>query len=181
MREKSFYVYKIICIKDEWNGKFYIGSHYGYVNDRYTGSGRKIKEYFNLYGKDKTYKKEILEISDNEIYIKDKEREIIRENIENDLCLNMIINAVLPNHKKLSQINKGKIRNEICRKNISNALKDVYKNEDMKKMRSKISSGNTNTKGRIWINNMSISKMIYPKDLDTYIQKGWQRGRKLSI
>lgn len=51
MREKRFYVYKITCLCDEWNGKFYIGSHYGYVDDNYTGSGNKIKEYFKLYGK----------------------------------------------------------------------------------------------------------------------------------
>ena len=115
--EKCFYVYKIICLCGEWKDKYYIGSHYGYTDDKYAGSGKNIREYFKLFGRNDTYKKEILEISDNEIHIKNKEREIISENIKNDLCLNMIIGSaksiagchLSEEHKiKLSESHKGK-------------------------------------------------------------------------
>ena len=58
---KEYYIYKIICLMDEWNGKFYIGKHYGKLHDNYTGSGRLIKEYFDTYEKIKglTYDKQI--------------------------------------------------------------------------------------------------------------------------
>ena len=87
---KQYYIYKIICLCDEWNGKFYIGKHYGDIHDNYTGSGRLIKEYFKTFDKIEniTYEKQILAISD-EIAICDLEREYIREGMQSELCLNL--------------------------------------------------------------------------------------------
>lgn len=114
---KQYYIYKIICLCDEWNGKFYIGKHFGKIDDNYTGCGRLIKEYFKEYGKEKdvTYEKIILEIS-AEFNICDLEREYIREGMKSELCLNMICNSskgyfghkFSAEHKrKLSEATKG--------------------------------------------------------------------------
>ena len=87
---KQYYIYKIICLCDEWNGKFYIGKHYGELNDNYTGSGRLIKEYFKEHDKEEniTYEKIILAIGD-ENTICDLEREHIIVGLESELCLNL--------------------------------------------------------------------------------------------
>lgn len=142
MREKCFYVYKIICLCGEWKNKYYIGSHYGYTDDCYTGSGKYIKEYFKLYGKCGTYQKDIIEIGQDEDIIKDKEREIIRENIDNNFCLNIIINSTksrvgtissnkgknlsAEHRKKIGDGNRGQKRNSLTtehRQKLSNAMK----------------------------------------------------------
>lgn len=143
---KQYYIYKIICLCDEWNGKFYIGKRYGNINDNYTGSGKMIKEYFKQFGKEKdiTYEKTILEIGD-EFNICDLEREYIREGIKSELCLNMICVSSKGNfgHKgkkhseetrrKISEAkkgimswNKGKHLSEEHRKNISEAVKKQW-------------------------------------------------------
>ena len=33
------------------------------------------------------------------------------------------------------------------------------------------------TKGRKWVNNGSVSKMVNPTDLDSYLTSGWVNGR----
>lgn len=90
----NYYVYKITCLMDEWNGKFYIGKHFGKVDDNYTGSGRLIKEYFAKYGRVNgvTYIKEIIDYG-TEDNICDLEREYIREGMQSELCLNMICHS----------------------------------------------------------------------------------------
>lgn len=117
---KQYYIYKIICLCDEWNGKFYIGKHYGNINDNYTGSGKLIKDYFSKYEKERdiTYEKIILEIGD-ENSICDLEREYIREGLKSELCLNINYGGSggsrLGQHhseetkQKLSESHKGKI------------------------------------------------------------------------
>ena len=87
---KDYYIYKIICLCDEWNGKFYIGKHYGTLDDNYTGSGKLIKDYFSKYDKIKglTYDKQILEVG-NENSICDLERDFFREGMKSELCLNI--------------------------------------------------------------------------------------------
>ena len=87
---KDYYIYKIICLMDDWNGKFYIGKRYGKMDDNYTGSGKLITQYFKEYDKIKglTYDKQILEVGD-ENSICDLEREYIREGMKSELCLNL--------------------------------------------------------------------------------------------
>ena len=110
---KQYYIYKIICLCDEWNGKFYIGKHYGKLDDNYTGSGKLIREYFKEYGKEKdiTYEKIIIEIGD-EFNICDLEREYIIEGLKSELCLNIrcaSINQCKEARQKMSESLKGKI------------------------------------------------------------------------
>lgn len=109
---KEYYIYKITCLMDEWNGKFYIGKHYGNINDNYTGSGKLIREYFKKYGKvlDKTYVKEIIDYGD-EFNICDLERDYIRKYMDSELCLNMICHSGKGHFgAKQSEETKQKIR-----------------------------------------------------------------------
>ena len=118
---KQYYIYKIICLCDEWNGKFYIGKHYGELNDNYTGSGRLIKEYFKEHDKEEnvTYEKIILAIGD-EHTICDLEREHIIVGLESELCLNMHCSSAGGSQlgqklseeakQKISEANKGRKR-----------------------------------------------------------------------
>ena len=110
---KQYYIYKIICLCDEWNGKFYIGKHYGKLDDNYTGSGKLIKEYFKEYGKEKdiTYEKIIIEIGD-EFNICDLEKEYIQEGMQSEMCLNLYCissTGSFGNHKSLSDEHKRKL------------------------------------------------------------------------
>lgn len=126
---KQYYIYKIICLCDDWNGKFYIGKHYGDIHDNYTGSGKLIKEYFKTFDKieNVTYEKQILAISD-EIAICDLEREYIREGMQSELCLNLICNSGKNcyGHKhsdevkqKISESHKGMRYSEETRRKLS--------------------------------------------------------------
>lgn len=138
--EKCFYVYKIICLCGEWKDKYYIGSHYGYTDDKYTGSGKNIKEYFKLFGKNGTYKKEILEMSDNEIYIKDKEKELIFLHINDNHNLNISITSA------------GGITSDEHRENIRKGLMGHKLSEETKQ---KIREGNLGRKA--WPNGRVFS------------------------
>lgn len=119
--QKIFYVYKITCLCDEWNGKFYIGST-GSINpekDKYTGRGKLIKEYFKLYPKIKnvTYKKEIIECNDDPFYNKDREEIYLQLEKNNPDCININfatgygtigVNHTDVTRKKLSELKKNK-------------------------------------------------------------------------
>ena len=76
---------------------------------------------------------------------------------------------------KISNSKKG-ISNSIknkdeWRKNLSNSLKGKKKSDAHAEKCRKVAVG------RIWINNGSESKMIYPEDLETYIKEGYKKGR----
>lgn len=87
---KKFYVYKITCLCDEWKGMYYIGSHYGKLDDSYAGRGVKIQEYFKKYGKKNTYKRTILAIGTQE-NIAELEKSYIKKHINKRKCLNKIV------------------------------------------------------------------------------------------
>lgn len=127
---KQYYIYKIICLCGDWNGKFYIGKHYGDIHDSYAGSGKLIKEYFKIFDKieNVTYEKQIIAISD-EISICDLEREYIREGMQSELCLNLHCVSCS------GSLNKSwKLSNE-TRTKMSNAQKGrTYSAETLKRM-----------------------------------------------
>ena len=130
---KEYYIYKITCLMDEWNGKFYIGKHYGKLDDNYTGSGRLIREYFKKYDKIKglTYDKQILEVGD-ENSICDLERDYIRKGQQSELCLNLIRSSSKGHFEhahsneakqKMSISHKGMKHSEEAKQRISEAKK----------------------------------------------------------
>lgn len=81
---KFFYVYKITNDLDK---QFYIGSHYGKINDSYLGSGKNIKNLIKKYGKTH-FNKEIIHICDDRLEMINKEHQEIMDNINNPYCLN---------------------------------------------------------------------------------------------
>jgi hypothetical protein len=59
---KEYYVY---CVTNLLNGRKYIGSHAGFVDDNYLGSGVIIKKAISKYGS-RNFKKQILWVGEKE-------------------------------------------------------------------------------------------------------------------
>ena len=75
-------IYKTINLL---NGKFYIGKHQTEnIHDLYYGSGSLIKSAISKYGK-KNFKKEILFVFDNELEMNEKEKELVNEELINQI------------------------------------------------------------------------------------------------
>ena len=81
------YIYKIVNLL---NDEFYVGMHStNDLNDGYMGSGYRIRRGLKKYGKE-NFKMEILGFYPNREILKEKEREIInQELLSNDKCLNI--------------------------------------------------------------------------------------------
>ena len=92
-----YYIYKIIFLKGDPCGRYYIGKRtFGgddLLKDNYSGSGSFCKTYFKNYGKMlfDTYLKEIIEINPSEKINSDREIEIIGNLYKTDpLCMNKV-------------------------------------------------------------------------------------------
>lgn len=85
-KRKYHYIYKIT----RFDGKYYIGMHStSDLEDGYFGSGKLITRSIKKYGVDK-HSKEILEFVSDRISLKEREKELITEEIVNDpLCMNL--------------------------------------------------------------------------------------------
>ena len=72
--------------------KFYIGMHStNNLDDGYIGSGKRLWYSINKYGKEK-HKIEILEYLKNRTLLKNRERQIVNEELLNDnMCMNLVI------------------------------------------------------------------------------------------
>lgn len=88
-QHKYHYIYKITCLK---NNKYYIGMHStDNLDDGYLGGGVKIKNSIKKHGKDK-HKKIILEFYENRDLLKEREKELVNEELLNDpMCMNLVI------------------------------------------------------------------------------------------
>jgi hypothetical protein len=87
------YIYKIIFLCGEPQGRYYLGKHSGQLEDSYAGSGSFCKKYYKKYGKHKgkTYIKEIIEINPDKKTNARREVEIIGDLYKTDeLCMNFI-------------------------------------------------------------------------------------------
>lgn len=72
--EKQKYIYQTTNLI---NGKKYIGKHIGYINDDYLGSGIILNKAISKYGKE-NFKKEILEIVNNDVELNEREKFYIK-------------------------------------------------------------------------------------------------------
>jgi hypothetical protein len=146
-QKKYHYIYKTTNLI---NGKYYIGMHStDNVNDGYVGSGKRLWYSIKKYGKE-NFKCEILEMLPNRNSLKEKEKEIINEDLLNDvMCMNIqpgggggfsnknhrdkFFNAALLDNLDKKRSKKGALVTHFKRKN---------DNEFDKKWRKSISDAN---------------------------------------
>jgi hypothetical protein len=86
-QKKYHYIYKTIC---NLNGKYYIGMHStNNINDGYLGSGKRLWNSINYYGKE-NFTKEIIEFCEDRKELKNREKEIVNKELLNEeLCMNL--------------------------------------------------------------------------------------------
>jgi hypothetical protein len=83
-QRKFHYIYKIT--RNDGSGKFYIGMHStDDLDDGYFGSGQRLWKSINKHGKEK-HSKEILEFLPSRKELKDRERELVNEELLGDKC-----------------------------------------------------------------------------------------------
>jgi len=131
-KEKKYhYIYKTTNII---NNKYYIGMHStNDLDDGYIGSGKRLWYSVNKHGKE-NHKTEILEFLPDRKTLKEKESDIINEDLLHDsLCMNITIGGVGGYNKsaveKLKWLRKNDpIWLENKSKNISAAGKKAYAN-----------------------------------------------------
>lgn len=84
--DKQHIIYRITNLL---NNRFYVGMHTGFPEDRYFGSGKRLKAEVKKYGKE-NFKKEILEILPTRKALELREAEIVDDVLlANPLCLNL--------------------------------------------------------------------------------------------
>lgn len=128
MKTKKYYhIYKIINLI---NHKIYIGRHYGKIEDKYSGSGLLLNKAYKKYGKN-NFKKELIEINNNLLENKNREKFWIKE-----------LNSFQPNGYNINEGGDGgdNITNnpnydKIC-KNISESVKRRNSDPEYRKKQS---------------------------------------------
>ena len=85
--------------------------------------------------------------------------------------------------RRMSEAHKGEIKkpvSEETRRRMSEAAKKRNKVSEETRRRMSEAHKNTpaHTRGKIWITNGLISKMVYPNEIESYI--GWRKGRTLN-
>ena len=88
-QHKYHYIYKTVNLITE---KYYLGMHStSNLEDKYLGSGKRLLYSIKKYGKE-NHKLEILEYLENRDLLKQREKEIINEEILKDpMCMNLVI------------------------------------------------------------------------------------------
>lgn len=162
-------VYTIYKTTNLINGKFYLGRHKTTnPEDSYLGSGTVLKNAISKYGKE-NFRKEILFVYPTQAEAYQKEREIIKPNLGNPLCMNIheggagieVTDAFRENcrrafrgrkaspetRKKLSEFQRNRVRSKEIGKRISEAKKGKSTNPWTADSRKKLSE---RTKGKIF-------------------------------
>lgn len=201
-KEKKYhFVYKTTDIR---NNNFYIGVHStNNLNDGYVGSGKRIRNLKNRYGKN-ILSVEILE------YLPDRESLMIRESeiinsdlLRNEKCMNLHLGGKggfshetqIKNspkgHVKLRELKKDPIFFNKYRKNVGEGVKrglikrnkngywegKKHSEETKNKMRKSKNVGINNPQyGTCWITNGNENKKIYKGDK---IPDSWKLGRTI--
>lgn len=203
-KRKYHFIYKTTC---RVTSKYYYGMHStDDLEDGYVGSGKYLWYSINKHGKE-NHIIERLEFFDSREILKEKEKEIVNEQLINDpLCMNLQIGGgggfvSLEAARKGGQnsmknywANKDNVKKH--KESRSNMFKQLWKekkfihndrtgskqsDETKQKIGSKNSihqKGSGNSQyGKCWITNGKESKKIYKGDL---IPDGWRLGRKMN-
>lgn len=123
-RQKDYhYIYKTTNLINE---KYYIGMHStDNLNDGYIGSGKQLWYSINKYGK-KNFKCEILEFLPDRISLKEREKELVNEELlQDEKCLNLAFGG-----------EGGFISVEAYKKGAKRMLEIIWKDEDFRKRKS---------------------------------------------
>ncbi len=204
--DKQHIIYKIT---NTLNNRFYVGMHTGYPNDGYLGSGKRIKSEIKKYGKE-NFKKEILELLPSRKDLKQREAEIVNEELlANPLCLNLKnggeggwkfgYEIELKRRRGLSKALTGRKLSDTQKQSITNSTRGnkrcapakstrfsgkTHTKETLAKMRESHrgkQAGEKNSQfGTCWVTNGRPLK-IKKEQLDEYLANGYSRGRKMAL
>ena len=203
-KQKEFhFIYKTTC---EVTKRYYYGMHStDNLDDGYIGSGKRLWHSINYHGI-KNHSIEILEYFDNRESLKNREKELITEEMLKDpMCMNLQLGGN-SGWSKTAQEQNTKIRLEKLKdpqfkkefgNRVSNGIKNSSKRENMfnwpnwngrshsdeskKKMsESSNNKGSNNSQfGTCWIHNDIENKKIKKDNLMYYLKLGWVNGRKI--
>ena len=206
-QRKYHYIYKIT--RDD--GKYYIGMHStDDLDDGYFGSGQRISRSIKKHGRER-HSKQILEFCESRRILRDREKEIITEEMRNDpLCMNIAPGGgggfIDSNHQRKCSSAGGKIGGKIAGPIVGkmksakeNRLKTNMKRYgvgnkptygmlgknhsiESRQQMSISGSGEKNSQfGTCWVTKDSKPIKIKKEQVDEYLANGYSRGRKLMI
>ena len=173
------HIYKI---ENKLTGEYYIGKHQGIdqkkQKGKYWGSGDRIKNQINKYGKENfTYT--VLVIGEED-YIYDIESKMVTKDlIENDLlCLNLVpggygsLKFINEKYKNCpTTFKKGKKKTEEHKEKLRKArAKQVFPIGHYERIAEK-------NKGTVWMNNGTQNKKIKLNLIETFKNNNWVEGR----
>ena len=193
--EYNSFIYQWIDIK---SNKFYIGSHYGSINDGYLFGGIDIKKEYKERPND--FKREILSyhlVSEYSEIRKIEKEYLIKNDVENnDFFYNRTNQSYGGYHKKsverrLNDIDENglnhfqrsslkmvKTRKENGSYKTSKVKEYITKNDIMSDIKNKISK---TLMGRKWINKDGEIKYVNEEEFVRYLKDGWSDGLKYNI
>lgn len=156
-----YYTYKVTLLKGSLAGKYYYGQHKTRdLKDGYSGSGRKVLDYFSKYPRIEgvTYVKQILGFYSDEEELNLAEKELIGDKYKTDPdCLNLRAGGdskgwSQESRERMSKANsgripwnKGKHQSEESRKKMSLAKKGKKQGPHSEETKRKISEARKGT------------------------------------
>lgn len=155
MNKKYNYLYKITNLI---NGNFYYGIHStNNLDDGYMGSGKCLLEAYEKYGIE-NFKKDIIEFKNNREELSKLEKEVVNEELINDPnCYNIRMGG-----------EDG--WTSMCFYKIHEVFKKIQHQQKEKNSQF----------GTCWITKDEENRKIKKDELETYLNNGWERGRKVS-
>ena len=151
--KKYHYFYKIT---NRLNGMFYYGIHStDDLNDGYMGSGKRLKYAIKQYGI-KNFNKEIIKFFSSLTELSNYEQEIVNEELlNNPKCYNLVKGGYF-------------LEGDAVLK-----LRQTYKDKQHQQGK------NNSQYGTCWVMKNNESIKINKNQLDSYINNGWVKGRRI--
>ena len=203
-KRKYHYIYKI----NRDDGRYYIGMHStDNLEDGYFGSGKRITRSVKKYGIDR-HSKEILEFCSSRQHLKEREKQLVTEDVRNDpLCMNIALGGgggFVNNAHKQRFINsprtsglRGTIKaSEISRKSGETRRKngttskgvdwtgkkhtDQTKSKMSASMKGRYDKENNPQFGKSWVTNGVNAFMVKREELPEYLSNGHVLGRRVT-
>lgn len=141
---KYKYCYKITLTQGSLKDHFYFGQHQtNNLDDGYKGRGRKVIDYYKKYPND--FKKEIVGFCNTTEELNKLEYDLIHPYLNDPMCLNLIDggrvntmseecrNKISTSHKGKQTWMKGKKHTDATKQRISNIIKEMYENDEIRK------------------------------------------------